>query len=751
MISNHGIISSDTFASGNAGDVTLKAGSLDIETGGSIESSATPGSIGNAGQLTVTTTGATTISNGGFISSDTHASGTAGDVTLTAGSLNVDGGGSTVFTGIASSADPGSSGNAGKVTINTTGATTISNNGEILSDTSALGAAGDVTLTAGSLNIDGVVGSTVSTGIGSSAERGSSGNAGQVSVTTNGATTITNGASIDSATYGPGNAGDVTIKAGSLMVAGTSTADSSISTTAYLGSSGNAGQVTVTTTGATTLSNGGYISSDTHASGSAGDVTLTAGSLNIDAGGSTPFTGIDSSAEHGSSGNAGTVTVTTTGATALSNNGQILSVTFASGNAGDVTLNAGSLNIDGLVGSTIATGIGSSAEPGSSGNAGKVSVTTSGATTVTNSGSIISATYGSGSAGDVALTAGSLTVEDGTANIPSLISTTAFQGSSGAAGSVTVDVSGTAKLMDYGNISSASRGAAGQPGTVAISAGTLFVGDEGVISINNYSSVADPTRVIPTQIDIHAGAIQMDEGQISAASGGNIAASAIDISYQQTLHMDPSIISTASNQGNGGPITITGQGPLWLQNSSITTSVFGRTNGNGGDIRITVPYIVLDSGFIQANTTAPKASGGDVVITDDALVTSFGSYFVGGSIENLNSANLSILGENVVQAAAPDGLSGTLTGTKPTLDFGSALLGLTGTPSAPIAVSRSLCTYRLGSSLAIAGRGGLPVSYRDPLWIELDATAGAEPGAAPTAQRSVSDPPLQGLSFIACR
>jgi large exoprotein involved in heme utilization and adhesion len=112
---------------------------------------------------------------------------------------------------------------------------------------------------------------------------------------------------------------------------------------------------------------------------------------------------------------------------------------------------------------------------------------------------------------------------------------------------------------------------------------------------------------------------------------------------------------------------------------------------------------------------------------------------------------LSILGENVVQAAAPDGVSGTLTGTKPTLDFGSALLGLTGTPSAPIAVSRSLCTYRLGSSLAIAGRGGLPVSYRDPLWIELDATAGAEPGAAPTAQRSVSDPPLQGLSFIACR
>jgi hypothetical protein len=351
----------------------------------------------------------------------------------------------------------------------------------------------------------------------------------------------------------------------------------------------------------------------------------------------------------------------------------------------------------------------------------------------------------------VTLTAGSLTVEGGTPTHRSAITTTAVAGSSGAAGVVTVDVSGTTTLTANGEISSAARGAGGQPGTVSISSGNLVVGDTGLISIENSSTVADPAQISPTQIGIHAGTVQMDGGQISAASTGNIAASAIDIAYQQTLHLDPGSISTSANQGNGGPITITGQGILWLQNSSITTSVLGKTNGNGGDILIDVPYIVLDSGVIQANTTAPQASGGNVVINAQALIPSFESYVLGGNIVAFDAATLT-LGQNVVQAAAPDGLGGTLDVTVPTLDLGSALLGLTGTPATPIALSRSLCTYRRGSSLSVAGRGGLPASYRDPLWIDPDEPSDAAPaGAPPATGRSLSDPPFQGYALIACR
>jgi hypothetical protein len=137
------------------------------------------------------------------------------------------------------------------------------------------------------------------------------------------------------------------------------------------------------------------------------------------------------------------------------------------------------------------------------------------------------------------------------------------------------------------------------------------------------------------------------------------------------------------------------------------------------------------------------------------LIPSFEYDVLGGNIVSFDSA---ISGENVVQAAAPDGVSGTLDLTKPTLNLGSALLGLTGTPSTPIALSRSLCTYRRGSSLAVAGRGGLPVSYRNPLWIDFsEAKSGAAAGApaaaraAAVADRSESHPPYQWLPLIACR
>jgi filamentous hemagglutinin family protein len=767
LINNGGTILSSTATNGAGASITLNAGALTIQGensfGSSVVESVASGN-GAGGAITMNVAGPTNILNGGVIASSTATHGAGASITLNTGTLTIQGqnsnGVSQVFS-IASGPGVG-----GTINLNVTGPVNVVDGSVVAStigsrvdcdvacvgrrgrtggniciiahrdrsrhvesdsagnapggiagaigNNSPTGHAGAVILKAGSLDIDGGRSSRL-TGITSSSQ--ASGNAGQVFVDTTGAAKISHNGEIESATFASGAAGDVTVMAGSLDVdaAGTSTAIvTGIGSSAETGSSGNAGKVSVTTSGATTIKNGGDIQSATSASGNAGDVTLTAGSLNIDGLNSA----ISTSAYSGSSGNAGQLSVTTTGAVTVSNDGTIDSNTFGSGNAG------------------------------------KVAVTTTGPITISNAG-ILSVTAGAGNAGDVTITAGSLSVENGSSNNYSAITTNAAQGSTGSAGNVTVDVSGTATLTDYGAISSASHGAAGQPGTVAISAGTLVVGDNGLISVKNYSTVADPTRITPTQIDIHAGTIQMDGGQITAASTGNIAASAVDIDYQQTLHLDPSNITTTSNQGNGDPITITGQGLLWLQNSSITTSVLGTTNGNGGDIRITVPYIVLDSGVIQANTTAPKASGGDVVISAQALIPSFEYDVLGGNIVSFDSA---ISGENVVQAAAPDGVSGTLDLTKPTLNLGSALLGLTGTPSTPIALSRSLCTYRRGSSLAVAGRGGLPVSYRNPLWIDFsEAKSGAAAGApaaaraAAVADRSESHPPYQWLPLIACR
>ena len=774
QIATTGIFASAFGLAGNAGEVTLSAGSLAISNGG-IDTEI-DGAGGTAGRISVAVTGPAAIGGGGYVSTNSFSPSNAGNIVVVAGSLDLDGGTSASFTGISSSGY--ASGNAGQVSVTTSGATTVANGAEISSSSHAAGNAGTVTLNVGSLDVDGGAGtSTFVTGIFSGTNSPSGGGAGQVAVTSGGTVSILNGAEISTDTDSAGNAGSVSVNAASLRIdGGSSPVFTGIASSNQPGSGGDAGRVTVTTSGTTTLANGAQISSGTFATGNAGDVILDVGGLSVTGSATTGLTGILSSAEPGATGsggkvmvassagvtlsgggsiesqtsgpgNAGQVTVTSASTLGISSGAQINSNTNGTGNAGDVVLQAASLNVDGS-GSTALTGVTSSTAQ-SSGNAGQVSVTAGGAATIANGAQILSATFGAGNAGAVTLNAGSLSIEGGTPTHFSAISTTAAAGSGGSAGVVTVDVSGTTTLMDNGQISSAARGADGQPGTVSISSGTLIVGNTGLISIENSSTVAVPAQIAQTQIDIHADAIQMDGGRISAASTGNVAASAIDIVYQQSLHMDPSAISTTSNQGNGGPITITGQGPLWLQNSSITTSVLGTTNGNGGDIRIEVPSIVFETGAIQANTTAPQASGGNVIIDALALVPSFESYTLGGNLVAFNPATA---GLNVVQAAAPDGLSGTLDVTVPSLDLGNALLGLTGTPSTPIALARSACKFREGSSLSIAGRGGLPVSYRDPLWADPasigDAAARLD-GVTPRSTASV--PLLSWAGAITCR
>ena len=59
--------------------------------------------------------------------------------------------------------------------------------------------------------------------------------------------------------------------------------------------------------------NGGQIASGTFSSGNSGSVKVSAGSINIDNKGSPLYTGISCTANVGSTGNAGNIDVTTTG------------------------------------------------------------------------------------------------------------------------------------------------------------------------------------------------------------------------------------------------------------------------------------------------------------------------------------------------------------------------------------------------------------------------------------------------------
>ena len=741
-----GLIFSDTFSAGNAGAVDVRARSIAIDSGNGplftgISSESNAGSLGRAGDVKVTATedlsiingaritsstfspgtagsvgvqaGSLSILHGGEISSSTYSSGDAGSVKVVAGAIRIDSQGFSGFaTGILSQAERGSTGKAGDVDVTATGDLSIVNGGDISSSTFSVGDAGSVKVAAGQLDIDSQGWSTFGTGIFSTSV-GGRGNAGTIEVVTTGNISVVNGGRISSSTFSSGNAGSVKVAGGSVVIdsRGFTAFETGIFSTANAGSGGNAGSVDVTAQGPLTIVNGGQISSSTTSAGGAGSVKVSAGSIEIDNRGSTQFaTGIFSTANAGSGGDAGTVDVMTEGRLTIVNGGQISSSTSSVGDAGSVKVDAGSIAID-RQGSARDTGIFSRAESGSAGSAGSVEVTARDDLALRDGASISSSTASTGDAGSVAVTAGTLLV-DGRhdANHPSTINATAEAGSSGQTGSVVVR------------------------GTTAIA-----LSNGGELSITNFARVGAPDSVVPTLLTVVAPQINLlDGGQITAASSGNVAASDVRIDFGALLSLTHGAITTSAQDGNGGSIQIAGDGVLVLRDSQITTSVAG-LSGNGGNISVRAKGLVMETGFIQANTAASNARGGDVAIDVEMLVPSGNSLFVGGQTPYVYQTG--VFGLNVIQAAAPTGVSGTIDITTPVLDVSGGLSGLSTKVIDTGGLGRSLCQASGGSSLAQTGRGGLAPSARDLLRVD--------PAPAAPARSTSATPPIF-LSSLGC-
>lgn len=163
VISSGGTVSSSTLGEGLAGSVIVTARRLLASGDGfagftGISSSAGSRSAGDAGQVRVRADDAE-VRSGGTITSTTFGEASAGSVEIAAGRLLVSGDGFAGFTGIASQASSTSSGNAGSIAIDAE-ALEIRDGATVSSAAFADGSAGDVTLRAGALLIDGASVST---------------------------------------------------------------------------------------------------------------------------------------------------------------------------------------------------------------------------------------------------------------------------------------------------------------------------------------------------------------------------------------------------------------------------------------------------------------------------------------------------------------------------------------------------------------------------------------------------------------
>ncbi len=316
------------------------------------------------------------------------------------------------------------------------------------------------------------------------------------------------------------------------------------------------------------------------------------------------------------------------------------------------------------------------------------------------------------------------------------ISSNSSGSSSGDAGRIGIDLADTLSLLGGGSISSTTQsiqGAAGsidararqilvdgqgsaflagaranssgQTGSLTLNAtDAITLSNAGILSIRNEATALNPGAVTPTLISVSAPNITLKDAGITAESSGNLNASDIRIHFTGNLRVDPSSITTSAFQGNGGSIDIGGGRLILLQDSQITTSVLGGL-GNGGDIRIQADSMVMQSGFIQANTAGAGASGGNVIVDVHTLLPSGNSLFVGGSNPFVFQAGVS--GPNVIQAAAPTGVSGTINSTSPTLDVAGSLNGLTANVVEFGALGQDLCRVGARSSFTPVGRGGL--------------------------------------------
>ncbi len=403
----------------------------------------------------------------------------------------------------------------------------------------------------------------------------------------------------------PGNAGLVTVATGSLNMDG----DSGSGTTAITsrcnpGSSGRAGEVTVTVAGLTQIRHSAEISASTDGFGNGGTVSVTSGSMVIERAGAGNYTGIASNTtlkdKDGKGGHAGDVIVSVTGLLEAFSGGQIASSTAGFGKAGNVKVTAGALTIDGSNRGNNFTGLSTESKVDGSrrvatGDAGTLTVEVAGALRVINGGAISSSTAGGGNGGFVSVTAGKITLLDG-GLIAAKGSSFATVGNAGQ-----VRVTATDSVVLRGNSSISSQSEQRTAGGVVVNAGRrLEIYNSTITTESKLGRGGDLTLLAIDRIHADHARIASQAG----GTGGNIFIDPVTVSLNQTR------ISANAVLGDGGNIKINTGYMLRSPGSQITASSEFGLNGQisvlGPSVDLSGSLVALAGHLLGAESRLPE-------------------------------------------------------------------------------------------------------------------------------------------------
>ncbi|MEM9271570.1 MAG: filamentous hemagglutinin N-terminal domain-containing protein [Cyanobacteria bacterium P01_F01_bin.143] len=671
-LTNGGEVLASTFGPGNAGSIEITAtnnividGEKSSEIPSGIIAQVNIDAIGNAGDIAINTN-FLSLTNGGVVSASTFGQGNANSVNITArDNILIDGENSVGFSsGVTSQVGSEAMGDAGDVTI-TTDSLSLTNGGVVAVSTfgrgdagsveitaidnividgeqsdnfpsgatseigeDAVGKAGDVTITTGSLSLnDG--------GIVSAGTRGT-GNAGDVTITT-GSLSLTNGGGILASTFGQGNAGSVEITANdTILIDGEKSSDIPSIASSQVNSEavGNAGGVNITT-GSLFLTNGGVLSSSTFGEGNAGSIDIAAVDSIIIIGTRTNGlpSGITSEVGSNSLGNSGNITINTK-TLSLDNGGVVSTNIFGQGDSKDIRINIDSLSlknggrisasifdqgksglvdiaatgaiiIDGEQSSDIPSGIITQINSNAVGKAGNITVTTN-SLSLTNGGVVAASTFGRGDAGLVNITAQDIILIDGENSVgfPSGVSSEVGSDAIGTAGGVTI-TTGSLSLTNGGIVDVSTFGQ-GDAGSVNITArDTINIDGE---QSDGFPSAA--TSEVGEDAEGNAQGVTITTGSLSLTNGGLVSAS-------------------TRGTGNAGPVNITVIGDTLIDGesseigspSAATSQVDPNAVGTAGGVSITTGSLSLTNGGIVSASTFGKGNAGGVNINARELIT----------------------------------------------------------------------------------------------------------------------------------
>jgi len=669
-------------STGAAGDIRINAQSLEVRDRAQIRAG-TQGA-GNGGNIEVKAE-SVLIKDGGGIDAYSSGSGSSGSIDVTAGNVVISGVKDIFAANISADVGESGSGKGGAIRIATNNLE-VKDGANISATSYGQGDAGSIIITAKDILLDG--GSHFTAYI--SANARGSGNAGDINIGTN-TLEMRGGAQIQAVTTAEGQGGSVRINAADQVILSGipggvpggnqgGNYNTGVLSSAY--GSGSAGNIQVTA-GNLQINDESYIASGTSGSGNAGNISLTAPWITMTNGGF-----IEAATYENASGKGGVIQIATNNLEVK--DGSYISVTsFGQGDAGSMIVTAKNILLDG--GSHFSANISANAQ--GSGNAGDINIDTN-SLEMRGGAQIEAVTLAEGQGGSVRINAADQVILSGVPggiaggfpgpNYNTAVISSAY--SSGSAGNIQV-TAGNLQINDGAYISSGTSGS-GKGGNISLTAPWVTMANGGYIdAATDGSGTGGSIQLSGNQIQLFNGA-SISAKSFGTGNAGN--AGDIGINAGDTLRMKNSSITTEAKQADGGNINIKAGHMVELIDSKITTSVGGGPQTVGGNITIDPEYVILNDSQIIAE--AYQGKGGNITIIADVFLAS---------------------PDSIVDASSQLGISGTVNIQAPIQNISGTLAPMEGNFLSAEALLRDRCIARIRgesiSSFVVSGRDGLPI------------------------------------------